>query len=138
MEKIIRNIIEIFLCRLLRLLLLEYSKLMMNPVTMYLIQLIFFLFLLTAQAMISPSIGKLMDYLAHNHFDGKPNYLIPFIGHDVFLILCIINVFCIKLEVDLPKSSGMKGLKKIFGNLDICFFLAVMFVLGKEICLKKV
>ena len=98
----------------------------------------FFLFLLTAQAMISPSIGKLMDYLAHNHFDGKPNYLIPFIGHDVFLILCIINVFCIKLEVDLPKSSGMKGLKKIFGNLDICFFLAVMFVLGKEICLKKV
>ena len=98
----------------------------------------FFLFLLTAQAMISPSIGKLMDYLAHNHFDGKPNYLIPFIGHDVFLILCIINVFCIKLEVDLPKSSGMKGLKKIFGNLDICFFLAVMFVLGKEICPKKV
>jgi len=83
-----------------------------------------------AQAMISPSIGKLMDYLAHTHFDGKPNYLIPFIGHDVFLILCIINVFCIKLEVDLPKSSGMKGLKKIFTNLDICFFLAVMFVLG--------
>ena len=109
---------------------------MMNPVMMYLvIQLIFFLFLLTAQAMISPSIGKLMDYLAHTHFDGKPNYLIPFIGHDVFLILCIINVFCIKLEVDLPKSSGMKGLKKIFTNLDICFFLAVMFVLGsKEIC----
>ena len=93
----------------------------------------FFLFLLTAQAMISPSIGKLMDYLAQTHFDGKPNYLIPFIGHDVFLILCIINVFCIKLEVDLPKSSGMKGLKKIFTNLDICFFLAVMFVLGKEI-----
>ena len=82
-----------------------------------------------AQAIISPSVGKLMDHIA-NQTDGQPNYYVPFFGQNVFLIICIITVFCIKMDLDLPKSSGMKGVKKIFTNLDICFFLAVMFVLG--------
>ena len=34
------------------------------------------------------------------------------------------------MDVDLPKSPGLKGVKKIFTNLDICFFLGVMFILG--------
>jgi hypothetical protein len=36
----------------------------------------------------------------------------------------------INMDLNLPKSSGMKGIKKIFSSLDICFFLAVMFILG--------
>lgn len=82
-----------------------------------------------AQAIISPSIGSLMDYIAKNT-DGKPNYYVAFFGQDLFLVICIINVCMIKMDVNLPKSSGLKGVKKIFGSLDICFFLAVMFILG--------
>ena len=70
-----------------------------------------------------------MDYIS-KQTDGEPNYYVPFFGQNLFLLICIINVFCIKMDVDLPKSSGMKGVKKIFTNLDICFFLGVMFVLG--------
>lgn len=80
-----------------------------------------------AQAIISPLVGKLMDYVA---IDGQPNYLIPFLAQDIFLALCVLMVCCIKLNVDLPKSSGLKGVKQIFTSLDICFFLGVMFVLG--------
>ena len=83
-----------------------------------------------AQAIISPSVGKLMDYISKTYYDGVPNYIVCFVAQDVFLIICIINVCFIKMDVDLPKSSGLKGVKKIFTNLDICFFLAVMFVLG--------
>ena len=36
----------------------------------------------------------------------------------------------INMDLNLPKSSGLIGLKKIFSSLDICFFLAVMFILG--------
>ncbi len=82
-----------------------------------------------AQAIISPSVGTLMDYIARNT-NGKPNYYVAFFGQDFFLLICIINVCLIKMDVNLPKSSGMKGVKKIFSSLDICFFLAVMFVLG--------
>lgn len=82
-----------------------------------------------AQAIISPSVGKLMDY-ASSATDGKPNYYVPFFVQDVFIVLCIINVALIKMKIELPKSSGMKGVKQIFTSLDICFFLAVMFVLG--------
>ena len=71
-----------------------------------------------------------MDTMSKSN-NGKVDYLIPFIGQDFFLVLCIINICCIKMKVDLPKPSGLHGLKTIFTNLDICFFLAVMFVLGK-------
>ena len=47
-----------------------------------------------------------------------------------FSIICIITVCFIKMDVELPKSSGLKGVKKIFTNLDISFFLGVMFILG--------
>lgn len=82
-----------------------------------------------AQALISPAVGQLMDYVA-KQTDGKPNYYVAFFGQDFFLIICIINVCMIKMDVNLPKSSGLQGVKKIFSSLDICFFLAVMFVLG--------
>ena len=70
-----------------------------------------------------------MDYIA-KQTDGKPNYYVPFFGQDLFLIICILSVCMIKMDVNLPKSSGIKGVKRIFSDLDICFFLAVMFVLG--------
>ena len=70
-----------------------------------------------------------MDTMSKSN-NGKVDYLIPFIGQDIFLVLCIINICCIKMKVDLPKPSGLHGLKTIFTNVDICFFLAVMFVLG--------
>lgn len=82
-----------------------------------------------AQAVISPSVGKLMDFVSQTT-DGKPNYLVPFLALDVFLALTVVMIMCIKLNLNLPKSSGVKGLKLIFSNLDICFFLGVMFVLG--------
>ena len=71
-----------------------------------------------------------MDYIARNYNDGRPNYYVPFFGQDVFLIICIISICMIDMDLNLPKSSGLKGIKQIFSTLDICFFLAVMFVLG--------
>ena len=76
------------------------------------------------------SVGILMDYIARNYNDGRPNYYVPFFGQDVFLIICIISICMIDMDLNLPKSSGLKGIKQIFSTLDICFFLAVMFVLG--------
>ena len=42
----------------------------------------------------------------------------------------MVMICCIKLDLNLPKSSGFKGLKQIFTTLDIVFFLAVQFILG--------
>jgi len=83
-----------------------------------------------AQAIISPSVGTLMDYIARTYNEGRPNYYVPFFGQDVFLLICIGSICMINMDLNLPKSSGMKGIKKIFSSLDICFFLAVMFILG--------
>ena len=71
-----------------------------------------------------------MDYIARTYNEGRPNYYVPFFGQDVFLLICIGSICMIKMDLNLPKSSGMKGIKKIFSSLDICFFLAVMFILG--------
>jgi len=62
-----------------------------------------------AQAIISPSVGKLMDYIS-KQTDGQPNYYVPFFGQNLFLLICIITVFCIKMDLDLPKSSGKNNL----------------------------
>ena len=70
-----------------------------------------------------------MDHISKST-NGEPNYYVPFFGQDIFLLICIISVCLIKMDVDLPKSSGLKGVKRIFTDLNICFFLAVMFVLG--------
>ena len=71
-----------------------------------------------------------MDYIARQHNDGQPNYYVPFFGQVFFLLICIVSVWMINMELNLPKSTGLKGIKKIFSSIDICFFLAVMFVLG--------
>ena len=78
------------------------------------------------------SVGTLMDYIARTYNEGRPNYYVPFFGQDVFLLICIGSICMIKMDLNLPKSSGMKGIKKIFSSLDICFFLAVMFILGTD------
>ena len=72
----------------------------------------------------------LMDYIARAYNEGRPDYHVPFFGQDVFLLICIGSICMINMDLNLPKSSGMKGIKKIFSSLDICFFLAVMFILG--------
>lgn len=59
-----------------------------------------------AQAIISPIVGKLMDLVSQT--TGKPNYLVPFMGNVLFLILTIVMVCFIKLDVSLPKSEGFK------------------------------
>ena len=71
-----------------------------------------------------------MDYIARKYNDGEPNYYVPFFGHDFFLLICIGSTCMISMDLNLTKSTGLKGLKKLFSNLDICIFLAVMFALG--------
>ena len=61
-----------------------------------------------AQAIISPIVGQLMDVVSRS--TGKPNYLVPFMGNVFFLVLTILMVCCIKLDVSLPKSEGIKVL----------------------------
>ena len=75
-------------------------------------------------------VGILMDYIARKYNDGEHNYYVPFFGHDFFLLICICSICMISMDLNLTKSTGLKGLKKLFSNLDICIFLAVMFMLG--------
>ena len=44
-----------------------------------------FVYAAISQAIISPVIGQLMDFVSKTYGDGKPNYLVPFISHDLFL-----------------------------------------------------
>ena len=83
-----------------------------------------------AQAIISPSIGKLMDFVSTTYSDGKDNYLVPFIAQDIFIAFGMMLLLWTKLDIQLPKSAGLKGVKKIFLKFDICVFLVLMFVIG--------
>ena len=71
-----------------------------------------------------------MDYIAKNYNDDQPNYYVPFFGHDVFLVICISTIYFIDMDLKLPKSSGLKGVKQIFSTLNIMAFLVVIFLLG--------
>ena len=89
-----------------------------------------FVYQALAQAVISPIIGQLMDYVSKNYGDGKPNYLVAFISHDAFILFGMGLLVFANLNVQLPKSTGLTGMKKIFLNVDICVFLILMFVIG--------
>jgi MFS family permease len=89
-----------------------------------------YVFQAISQAIISPVIGQLMDLVSKTYNDGQPNYLVPFISHDVFLLVGMVLLIFTDLNVQLPKSTGFKGMKKIFSSLDVCVFLVLMFVIG--------
>ena len=81
-----------------------------------------------AQAVISPLIGKLMDLVSKK--TGKVNYIVPFAGNAIFLLLTVVMVCTIKLDLDLPKTKGIKSLGLLFINADIVVFLFMTFALG--------
>ena len=89
-----------------------------------------FVYAAISQAIISPVIGQLMDFVSKVYGDGKPNYLVPFLSHDLFLFCGMILLIFTKLNVQLPKTTGFAGIKKIFSNLNNCVFLFLMFVIG--------
>lgn len=82
-----------------------------------------------AQAIISPTVGLLMDYISETH--GKPNYAVPFIIGDAMLLITFLCVYNINKDLELPKADdSLKGVKEIFTNIDIVIFLVIMFVCG--------
>ena len=56
-----------------------------------------YVFQAISQAIISPVIGQLMDVVSKTYNDGKPNYLIPFISHDVFLLTGMLLLLFVSL-----------------------------------------
>eukprot|EP00094_Tigriopus_californicus_P006517 TCALIF_06275-PA protein Name:"Similar to mfsd6b Major facilitator superfamily domain-containing protein 6-B (Danio rerio)" AED:0.12 eAED:0.12 QI:0/0.6/0.5/0.66/0.8/0.66/6/102/512 len=83
-----------------------------------------------AQAAISPVVGKLMDYVSSFSPTNEPNYIVPFAGNVLFLTLTLLMVCKIQLDIDLPKSTSIRGLGKVFSNVDILVFLALTLVTG--------
>jgi len=86
-----------------------------------------YMFIALAQAIISPSVGVVMDAIAG---DGPPNYLFPFLAQDGFIALILLVLCFVKINVHLPPSPGLKGTKQIFTNPDLCIFLVFYFALG--------
>ena len=89
-----------------------------------------FLFAALSQAIISPVIGQLMDFVSKNYGNGEPNYLVAFIAHDIFILIGMALLVFTNLDVQLPKSSGFKDVKKIFRDIDNCVLLILMFIIG--------
>ena len=83
-----------------------------------------------AQVIISPIIGLLMDVVAKASPSGEPNYLVPFIGNDIFILLCVFFVCKISLDLELPKPAGLKSLFHLVTNWDISMFLFMTLILG--------
>lgn len=83
-----------------------------------------------AQAAISPIVGKLMDYVSSFSPINEPNYIVPFAGNVLFLALTLAMVCKIQLDIELPKSTSIRGLGKIFSNVDILVFLVLTLVTG--------
>ena len=89
-----------------------------------------FLFAALPQAIISPLIGQLMDYVSNHYGTGETNYIVSFIAHDTFLLIGMALLLFTNLDVQLPKSIGFKGVAKIFRDIDNCVFLILMFTAG--------
>ena len=89
-----------------------------------------FVYAAISQAIISPVVGQLMDYVSKKYNDGKPNYLVAFIAHDAFLVCGMVLLLFTKLDVKLPKATSFQGIKQIFSSLDNCVFLVLMFIIG--------
>merc|ERR1719167_113503 len=82
-----------------------------------------------AQAVISPSVGAVMDYITE--MQGQPNYLAAFIIADILIGISLFCALKIDMDLELPKSKdSMGGLKAILTNLEILLFLVMMFVCG--------
>jgi len=82
-----------------------------------------------AQAVISPTVGALMDYISA--LEGAPNYAASFIIHNLLLIVSFASAYKIGMDLELPRNQdSMKGIKLIFSNFEIVLFLIMMFVCG--------
>jgi len=82
-----------------------------------------------AQAVISPSVGVLMDYISGQ--EGKPNYVAAFLIADILIGISFVCALKIESDIELPKSpDSMGGLKSILTSVDILLFLFMMFVCG--------
>merc|ERR1719350_1901730 len=82
-----------------------------------------------AQAVISPSVGAVMDYITE--MQGQPNYLAAFIIADILIGISLFCALKIDMDLELPKSKdSMGGLKAILTNMEILLFLVMMFVCG--------
>merc|ERR1719341_2747495 len=82
-----------------------------------------------AQAVISPLVGALMDYITAQQ--GQPNYVASFIIADILFLISFVCALKCDMDLELPKSKdSMGGLKAILTNLEILLFLVMMFVCG--------
>lgn len=82
-----------------------------------------------AQAVISPAVGALMDYITEAQ--GQPNYVASFLIADILLALSLFCALKIDMDLELPKNQdSMKGIKAIITNLEIILFLIMMFACG--------
>ena len=82
-----------------------------------------------AQAVISPTVGALMDYITAQQ--GQPNYVASFIIADVMLLISFVCALKIDMDLELPiNKDAMKGLRSILTNFEILLFLVMMFVCG--------
>jgi len=82
-----------------------------------------------AQAVISPTVGAIMDYISENR--GQPNYVAAFIIADVLIGLSFFCALKVPQELELPKApDSVGGLKAILTNVEILLFLVMMFVCG--------
>ncbi|XP_023340878.1 uncharacterized protein LOC111710915 isoform X2 [Eurytemora carolleeae] len=82
-----------------------------------------------AQAVISPSVGALMDYISAK--EGSPDYLAPFIIHNILLAFSVISIYKTTMDLELSTDEdSMIGIRFIFTNPEILLFLVMMFVCG--------
>jgi len=82
-----------------------------------------------AQAVISPTVGAVMDYITE--LQGQPNYVAAFIIADILIGISLFCAMKIDMDLELPKSKdSMGGLKAILTNMEILLFLVMMFVCG--------
>ena len=82
-----------------------------------------------AQAVISPSVGALMDYITAQQ--GQPNYVASFIIADIMFLMSFLCALKIDTDLELPiNKDAMKGLRSILTNFEILLFLVMMFICG--------
>jgi len=82
-----------------------------------------------AQAVISPLVGLMMDYITAHQ--GQPNYVASFIIADILLFISFMCALKIDMDLELPENKdAMGGLKAILTNFEIILFLVMMFVCG--------
>lgn len=82
-----------------------------------------------AQAVISPLVGGLMDYITGQQ--GQPNYVASFIIADILFLISFVCALKCDMDLELPvNKDAMGGLKAILTNFEILLFLVMMFVCG--------